>query len=167
MMTRALKTMSWVMLTLGAVWAFLAILFVFDKDQEDGKAILGGAFMAVAFALPGGILMWRLRRSEREQTFRRQCVGFLRTRDRFTVQELATWIGRTPLEADALIRELVEELKDLELLYHRATGEYVHRSRIGAQERVVDRCSACGAKFHSELVLEHEPIACQYCASPL
>jgi DNA-directed RNA polymerase subunit RPC12/RpoP len=110
--------------------------------------------------------MWRLRKSASDEALRMRLLGFIRSRDRLRIDELAILTGRPALEADALLAELVAE-GALDMVFHRSTNEYVHRARIDRDVRVVSRCPSCGASFRAELILEGEKLYCQYCNSVL
>jgi hypothetical protein len=52
-------------------------------------------------------------------------------------------------------------------VFHRPTREYVHRARLNAGERVIERCASCGAPTNREVVFDGEQVPCTYCGAAL
>ena len=166
--SNVLRSMAWGLISLALVMLFFAVLILTEAkpDHDQPKQVAGALLLASVCGIPGGLLMWRIRVAEREATFEAQVAGLVRARDRVQVEEIARKIGRTPLETEALILKVAPD-HDIDLTYHRATDEYLHRNRIHEGHRVVQSCAACGASFRAELILEGEQLSCQYCGKGL
>lgn len=164
-MARMIKGLGWFFVALSLIALFCSILVAFDETEDRGT-VLAFLMFAGFFGFPGGLIVWRHTRNERERQFRAQLTGYLRTHDRFTVEEIAKKIGRTELETDRLVAEIVSEAA-LDLVFHRSDRAYMHRNRIAAGAKVFDRCASCGAALNHEVVLEGETATCAYCGSSL
>ncbi len=140
----------------------LALLTIIEKDPENQDATYGFMMFAFFFGIPGIWLCIRGRRKERYQRLSQQLSGYFRSHDSFTVTEMSQKIGKTEMETECLIFDLIET-KKINLVFHRSTRQYLHKNRIHKKYHQIDRCSACGASFKQEVIFEGERIACQYC----
>lgn len=166
-MLKLVKAVGWILCALGAISAFCAVLASMDVLKDDQKdAVFGFLMIAAMFGFPGGIILWRGTKLQREQKFRSELAGFIRTHDRFTSEEMARKVDRTVLEVERLIAEIAHAEK-MDLVFHRPDRSYMHRARIAHGARVFDACPSCGARLSHEIVLEGEQLTCVYCNSVL
>jgi hypothetical protein len=147
----------------------LAVFMLVDPHEGDSAAqsLAPGLFFGSVFLLPGLAMFFVGRRARREQEFIDGVTGMIRSHDRFSVGELAAKIGRTELETESLVSRVVADDNGIDLVFHRPTREYIHRGRLAADGRVVDRCSACGAPTSHQVVFPGETVPCTYCNAPL
>jgi DNA-directed RNA polymerase subunit RPC12/RpoP len=140
----------------------LALLTIIEKDPENQDATYGFMMFTFFFGIPGVWLCIRGRRKEHYQRLSQQLSGYFRSHDSFTVAEMSQKIGKTEMETECLIFDLIET-KKINLVFHRSTRQYLHKNRIHKKYHQIDRCSACGASLKQEIIFEGEQIACQYC----
>ena len=164
-MSKLIKAVGWMLIALAAICLFCVPLVLFD-DKSEQDVVLGFLMMTAIFGFPGAIALYQTKKAERAREFRSQLVGYLRTHDRFTVEEMARKIGKTEMETDQLIARIVDEEK-LDLVFHRPDRTYMHRNRVASGARVLEKCGSCGAALHHELVLEGEVVSCAYCGRAL
>lgn len=165
-MAKLLVILGWCLSVLGILGFLTAVLAAFDADNEKTDAVLGLLMLGAFFGVPGGFILWGTKKTAREQRFRAEFTGFLRSHDEFTITEMAQKIGRTELETEQLVARAITEDK-LDLVFHRADRRYLHRNRIRQSFKVFERCSACGGQLRHELALEGEVVSCPYCGSPV
>jgi hypothetical protein len=162
-MLKLVKSVGWILCALAAISAFCAVLVSFDVLKEDQKGALFGFLMFTGmFGFPGALILWRTTRLEREQAFRLELSGFIRTHDRFTSEEMAQKVGRSVMEVEKLIAQIAHEDK-MDLVFHRSDRTYLHRGRIAQTARVYEACPSCGAALSNEVALEGEQVICVYC----
>lgn len=157
-------------LTLLAIPFFcLAVMMLLDPKEGEGplQSLVPGLFFGSVLLFPGLILYGYGRSVGKDREFREAVTGMVRSHDRFTVEELARKIGRTELETEGLIARILAEGNGIDLVFHRPTREYLHRARLSAGQRVVERCAACGAPTERAVVFEGEQVACTYCGAAL
>ena len=158
--------------TLSVLWGLLFTCAGFGmmidpaagKSWTDGIApaiVIGMLPLAVGIALSTGaaVLHWRDRRVAR-------VLAWLRTRDRFTLDEYAKAHGLTVVDAELNLVELLGRPRAPAFVFHRSTREYMLRSSIRSDARLVERCQSCGAP-QRVLLLSGEPGACSSCGAPL
>src|SRR5688572_15252364 len=114
-MVKVLKAGGWALLALTAM-SFLGALLVLATDQ-DTKAMAGFLMIASFFGVPGGLMLWRGTLIGREQKFREELGGYMRTHDRFTAKEMAAKIGKSEMETESLIARIANEQK-VDLVFH-------------------------------------------------
>ena len=142
-----------------AFFMLMVPLMAIDQTAEPDTWI-GGIVAAVLFGLPGALLMWRGRKAAAKV----RLVGFLTSRDRISVPEVARMLAQPELETEQLLAQLNHELR-LDLVYVPNDRQYVHRSRLSTTHQIPDRCPTCGAPTESQLVLQGERVTCKYCNS--
>lgn len=64
------------------------------------------------------------------------------------------------LEQRHSLRKIVAADIGIELAFDRATREYVHRACLIDNERVVEKCGACGAPTNNQMALVGETATC-------
>jgi len=151
-----------VMVVIALISLSLAILTVIENDPKNEGATYGFMMFAFMFGIPGLWLCIRGRKRYQHEQLNRQLSGYFRSHDSFTVAEMAHKIGKTEMETEQLIFNLLDE-KKTDLVFHRKTRQYFHKNRIQKNFHQVDRCSACGASLKQEIVFAGENISCQYC----
>lgn len=161
-MQKFLRILGWVLSVLGAMWILLCFLFLMDSNQRNKDAFLGCIMLAIIFGLPGGVILWRQRVRRKEREFHSQLLGYVKSLDTFTVEELARKIGRSEIEAEGLVVSLIER-EELDLAFHRRTRQYMHRKRLKTEHKLLSRCPTCGAAIGQQIILEGEDAHCQYC----
>jgi hypothetical protein len=154
---------------LAAPFLCLAVFMVVDPEEGDTfeQSLAPGMFLGSVFLVPGVALLLYGRRSQRDRDFVQAVTGMIRSHDRFRVAELATKIGRTELETEGLVARVIASGQGIDLVFHRPTREYVHRARLNAGERVIERCASCGAPTNREVVFDGEQVPCTYCGAAL
>jgi hypothetical protein len=147
----------------------LAVFMVMDPDEGStfAQSLAPGMFFGSVLLCPGVVLFFYGRRSQRDRDFLQAVTGVVRSHDRFRVAELATKIGRTELETEGLVARIIASGQGIDLVFHRPTREYVHRARLNAGERVIERCASCGAPTNREIVFEGEQVPCTFCGASL
>jgi hypothetical protein len=139
-------------------------------SPTDGAERLDGVFAGGLFGgLPmifgtvllvvGIVLHVRERREARALTW-------LRTRDRFTVDEFAQAHGLGPAAAETRLYALLGLPRSPPFVFHRSRREYLRRGALTSGGRTVERCPACGARV-GMLLLTGESGDCPQCGSPI
>jgi hypothetical protein len=144
----------------------LAVGISLGSDPDKESAILGGLFLGFIFGLPGALLRWRIRRADAARNLELRLQVFLKTRERFGLDELASHLKRPTEDVELLLARLMVDDR-LQLAYHRSAGVYVQKQLLQTPYRVLNRCQACGASLAHELVLDGEALACRYCGAAL
>lgn len=167
---KLLSSLGWIGTVLGACSLLLCIVVLVERDPKHAGAPAGFLMFGVLFGVPGVTTLWRLHRQRQEEAFRGQLLGYVKSLDAFTVEELARKIGRTELEAEGLVAGLIqggEGAPGVDLVFHRKSRQYMHRKRLHQSHHVFSRCPTCGAALGAQILFEGEQVACQYCDSPL
>jgi hypothetical protein len=138
-----------------------------EPDDTLTESLTPGLFFASVLFVPGMVLYVVGKRAQKEQEFLQAVTGMMRSHDAFTAAELALRIGRSELETEQLIHRIDERTPDLDLVFHRASRRYIHRTRLEAGAYVVERCGRCGAPTGHQVVLPGEWPTCAYCQAPL
>jgi len=171
-MRKFLSVLGWLLLALAGMWLFAALLFGItastglDDDPDGYKPVLGAVLLTAIFGIPGGVIRWRVRAARQREAFEAEFRGYLMSLDAFTPAELAAKIGRTEMETSGLIARTISE-HDIDLVFHRKAGQYLHRNRIRRAHQVIDRCRSCGASVGHEIVFAGESVNCRYCGTSL
>lgn len=161
-----LRIAGWAGTVVGIASLLLCLLTLIDNDPRHKGAPYGFAMFAILFGLPGGVILWRLNLRRREQEFRAQLLGYIKSHDAFTAEELARKIGRTEMETEALIAS-VSQQEGVDLVFHRKDRQYMHRKRLRTGHTVLSRCPSCGAALGNQIIFEGEHVTCEYCDHPL
>ena len=162
-MTSLLKVVG-ALLLVPAVLLVLLVPVAFLDDHAN--AVPGLLMLAVLFGGPGGYMRYRGVQRGREEALQQQMVGFIRSRDAFSVDELAAQIGKTPAEAQTLLTADIARYR-LPLMLHRASGRYLRLDRLSSTAQVADKCQSCGGSIDAQIVFAHEQLSCPYCGSPV
>jgi hypothetical protein len=158
-----LKTLSWLLLVPALLFAVMTPFALLDGDTN---AMAGILFLSGMFGVPGFLLRRSAQKRELDGALQSQMVGFVRTHDSFSINELAAHIGKTPGEAQALLNQDIARYR-LPLVMHRASGRYLRLDRLSGAAQVAETCQSCGASIGSQIVFEGEHLSCPYCASPV
>ncbi|HEX3595507.1 MAG TPA: hypothetical protein VHU80_10405 [Polyangiaceae bacterium] len=147
----------------------LAVFMYMDpvKGDTPTQSLVPGLFFGTAFVIPGLLLFVYGRRARLESEFFEAVTGMVRSYDRFTVAELAQKIGRTELETEGVVARIIAANNGVDLVFHRPSRSYIHRSRLAAGQHVVDRCPSCGAPTNREVVFDGERVPCTFCGAAL
>jgi hypothetical protein len=156
-----LKTLSWVLLVPAVLFALMIPFELIDGDQ---KGAMGGVFLTGLLGGPGYLLRRAALSKARERVLQEQMIGFVRTHDAFTIDELATHIGTTPAEAQTLLNRDIARYQ-LPLVMHRASGRYMRLDRLSTAAQVAEKCQSCGASIGNQIAFAGEQLTCPYCAS--
>lgn len=154
---KGMRIAAWILLGVAAFFGLITVLMAIDSDAEPGTW-MGGMMLLIMFGIPGALLMWRGRKAAKKALL----VGFLTSRDRIQVSEVARMTGRPELETEQLLAQLNQEHR-LDLVYVPDERHYVHRSRLSTTHEIPERCPACGAPTENQLVLKGERVTCKYC----
>lgn len=160
-MPTLLKTLGWLLLVPALV---LAILIPFAFLDGEPNAAAGIILMVGMLGLPGFLLRRTGVARQLESELQAQMVGFVRTHDAFSINELAAHVGKTPAETQALLNRDIARYR-LPLVMHRASGRYLRLDRLSSAAQVAEQCQSCGASIGNQIVFEGERLTCPYCAS--
>lgn len=161
-MQTLLKLLGWVLLIPGGLLLLLSPFPHFGEGNTGatfGLLMLGGLFGA-----PGGLLLRAGITRQRETVLQEQMVGFVRAHESFSLDELATHLGKSPAEAQALLHRDIAKYQ-LPLIMHRATRRYMRLDRLARGGQVAERCQSCGGSIDRQVVLEGEQLTCPYCGT--
>jgi len=161
--------LGWLALSIAGFFLLCAALAGFEvigEPEKSRNAMVGLLMLAGMFGIPGAIAVIQRRAVLERQELRQQLIGLIRSHDAISVAELARKIGKTELEAESLLAQLVAS-SDLDLVFHRSRREYLHRGRIQQAYSFFDLCPSCNARIPAQVVFETETIVCEYCDKPL
>jgi hypothetical protein len=165
-MAKFLKFFSWLLFILGLISLVLTFVVYFEHDPKHKGAVSGFIMFALFFGLPGLTLLYHLRKKERDQIFRNELIGFIKTLSSFTASELGQKIGKTEMETETLLARLITEEK-LGIGFHRPSRKYFHRDRLQEVHHSYKRCRSCGADLGRHIFFEGEEATCPYCDQSL
>lgn len=139
-----------------ALVAFIATGHGFEDDEVLGTFIAG-----VGFAVPAIALMVALRKTRRPPTAQRnQVLGFIRSREQFSIADVAGVTGLPQPEADALVQRLIAEER-LALEFRAESRSYHPRSGF-EQGKVLPMVRGDVPERPAPL-----PITCRECGAPV
>jgi DNA-directed RNA polymerase subunit RPC12/RpoP len=144
-----------------ALFVVMIPLALIDGDRD---AAFGGILLAVLLGVPGIVKLRSALIQERDNAIQEQMIGFVRTHDSFSINELAAHLGKTPGDAQMLLNRDIARYH-LPLVWHRASGRYLRLDRLSTTAQVAEKCQSCGAALGSEIVFAGEQLTCPYCAS--
>lgn len=165
---KAAKVGGGCLLAMASAFFLLAVFMFLDPLEGDThvESLLPGLFFGSVLLVPGLALFWWGRSRESAARMEETLLGYVRSLDRFTTDELAHKVGQTPMMVERHIVRLGNRA-DLDLVFHRPGGAWMHRGRIHVAHAVVDRCPSCAAGVGAQIIFAGEHIACPYCDSPL
>lgn len=161
-MQTLIKLLGWVLLIPGLLFLVVSPLPIFNEGNASatfGCLLLGGLFGA-----PGGLLLRAASIRQRETSLQETMVGFVRVHESFSLEELATHIGKTPAEAQTLLHREIAKYQ-LPLIMHRGTRRYMRLDRLTRGSQVADRCQSCGGSIDRQILFEGEQLTCPYCGT--
>jgi predicted RNA-binding Zn-ribbon protein involved in translation (DUF1610 family) len=133
-------------------------------DEGNHSATFGLIMLGGLFAGPGGLLLRAGITRQRETALQEQMVGFVRAHESFSLEELATHLGKTPAEAQTLLHRDIAKYQ-LPLIMHRATRRYMRLDRLARGGQVAERCQSCGGSIDRQILFEGERLTCPYCGT--
>ena len=154
------KKLAWIFLGIALFCLALIPMMLLDTDDNEGSPHWGALMLAVGFGIPGALKFRRYRLL----TFRIQVLGFITSRDRISVPEVARAIKKTDLEAEQLIAQLNLD-EGLNLKFDPETRHYLHLHRLSGTQKVAEKCPTCGAPVDTQFVMKHERVTCKYCGA--
>jgi len=158
---QGMRIAAWILLGIAGFFLLVTPLMALD-DNAKPNAWSGGVTVVIMFGLPGALLMWRGRKAAAKALL----VGFLTSRDRISVTEVARMIKKPELATEQLLAQLNQEFQ-MDLVYVPDERQYVHRSRLSTTHAIPEKCPTCGAPTHSQLVVQGERVMCKYCDAPV
>lgn len=135
-----------------------------DAERIDGVSVgivFGLMPFLVGLAMFGVAFVMRNRDRRVEQR-----LAWIRTRERFTIQEFADAYGMLPADAEALLLSLLHHPNAPRLVYHRKAREYFQRASLQEGARLVDRCSSCQSPQNIVLLMGEQG-TCTACGATL
>jgi hypothetical protein len=165
---KAAKVGGGCLLAVASAFYLLAVFMFLDPldGETPGQSVIPGLFFGSVVVVPGLALFWWGRAREAAAEFEETLMGYIRSHDRFTTDEMAAKVGQPAIEVERLVVRLGNR-DDIDLVFHRPDRTWLHRGRINVAHAVVDRCPSCGASIGSQIIFAGEQIACPYCDSPL
>ncbi|HVE87421.1 MAG TPA: hypothetical protein VND93_31405 [Myxococcales bacterium] len=114
------RVLGQLLLAIAGLWAtYGTVMLAF----HDHKAALGSAVLAGVFAVPGALLRSIAVTAER----RLKAEALIRSRERFTIEDVARVLRSTPEQAHAFIAQQIAA-HQLELAYQKDVPGYARRS---------------------------------------
>ena len=160
-MPAVLKVFAWIFLALAAM-----SLMCTPLAFADGKGDVAVTFVVFSgvLAIPGITLMMAGRKLQRRDHTQQMMVAFVRTRDAFTVEELAVHLGCAPGEAQILLNQDIARYR-LPLVVHQASRRYLRLDRLQNPAQIASHCQSCGAAIGQQIVFAGEQLRCSHCGS--
>ncbi|PWQ92832.1 hypothetical protein [Leucothrix pacifica] len=140
-----------------------ALLTLFDNDSDSSDATLGFIMFAALAGIPGWIFC---RRANRKQSaLVQQLQGFIRSRDSFSMAELANAIDLDEQVARKKVLTMIQN-QSLDLVFDTDTERYMRRDKLAAL-KVIESCGSCGSQIAASRQAEHQLVNCPYCGKPI
>jgi predicted RNA-binding Zn-ribbon protein involved in translation (DUF1610 family) len=158
-----LKLLGWVLLVPGGLLLLMTPVVLFDADAGE-NATAGVIMLAAMFGAPGGLLLRAGITRQRESSLQDQLVGFVRSHESFSLEELGAHLGKTPAEAQTMLHRDIAKYQ-LPLIMHRASRRYMRLDRLSRAGQVADRCQSCGGAIDPQILFEGEQLTCPYCGT--
>lgn len=157
-----LKVFGWLLLVPGGLFLLLSPVPALDENNTSATAglILFGGLLAG----PGALLLRAGTLRQREEALQDQMVGFVRSHESFSLEELAAHLGKPPAEAQTLLHRDIAKYQ-LPLVMHRATRRYMRLDRLQRAAQVAERCQSCGGSIDRQILFEGERLTCPYCGT--
>lgn len=140
----------------------LVLCIPFAAFEGNGSAAMGLVILAGMFGVPGGLLFRNGLLGQRRTAAQEQMVGFVRSHDAFSIDELGAHIGKTPAQAQVMLNQDIAKYQ-LPLVMHRPSGRYLRLDRLSNAAQVAERCQSCGGSLGNQIVFEGEQLTCPYC----
>lgn len=160
-MPTLLKVLGWLLLIPGALSLVMIPIAAF---QGNGSAAAGLVFFAGMFGGPGGLLLRAGLARQRDTALQEQMIGFVRSRDAFSIDELAAHIRKPAGEAQQRLTADIARYH-LPLVMHRASGRYLRLDRLAPSAQVAEFCQSCGGSLGNQIVFAGERLTCPYCGT--
>lgn len=155
------RSAAYVLLGLAGFFLLMIPLMALDKTARPDTWV-GGVMIAVLSGIPGALLLWRGRLAGAQNAL----VGYLTSRDRLPLTEIARQAGRPERQTEQLVNHLNQKY-GLGLVYVPAERQFVVRSRVASAPQLPRHCPACGAPNEAKLLLAGERLKCPYCGALL
>jgi len=159
------KFFAWTFSIFGTISFLLAILVLFDEEEGKTNTDAFFGFMMFAFVLlgPGLVMLWKNKKAEKKDKLDSILMGFLRTYDRFNISEIAKKMNKSEANAEKIIFDFITRKKEIDLVYHRPSRQYMHRHIVKENHKVFTKCGNCGANLYNLIFFEGENPSCPYC----
>lgn len=135
-----------------------------DAERIDGVSV-GIVFGVMPFLVGVVMLTVAMVLRHRERGVERR-LAWIRTRERFTIQEFADAHGMLPADAEALLLSVLDHPSAPRLVYHRKAREYFQRASLQDGARLVDRCAGCQSPQNIVLLIGEQG-TCTACGATL
>lgn len=155
-----LKVLGILLLIPGGLMVVMIPFAAFDPEHTD--AVAGLIMLGGFFGVPGGLLLRTGLLGQRRTAVQEQMVGFVRSHDAFSINELGAHIGKTPAQAQTMLNQDIAKYQ-LPLVMHRASGRYLRLDRLSRAAQIAEHCQSCGGSLGSQIVFEGEQLTCPYC----
>lgn len=157
------STFGKVLLGLALFFIIGALLTLFDNDPKASSAMLGFLMFATFAGIPGWILCRRANR--KQNAIVQQLQGFIRSRDSFSMAELAGAVGLKEQTAREKVLTMIQN-DSLDLVFDSDTGRYMRRDKL-ASLKMIENCGSCGSEIAMSKQAEHQLVNCPYCGNGL
>ena len=136
------------------VFALIVVFLTITLTPILAYICVPGGVIPAAIALLFGVIEWHREKQLKE------FAALLGRYRRVRMDDLATKLGRTPVETERLLTRALE-LKYVEGVVDRATGEFV-LAGVEKQQVFVERCPHCGGVVN-RWAFPEERFPCPYC----
>jgi hypothetical protein len=136
------------------VFALIVVFLTFTMTPVLVYICVPGGVLPASIALLFGVVAWRREKQLKE------FAALLGRYRRIRMDDLATKLGKTPMETERLLTRALE-LKYVAGVVDRATGEFV-LAEAEKQQVFVERCPHCGGVVN-RWAFPEERFPCPYC----